>query len=173
LVGAGTGDGRRLTAAEHISPAVNDAVPGRQPGRSVCRAQGQRAQGQAEGGAAVQWTFGTLLWASLTLFFWIAVVWMFISVFADILRRNMSGWAKAGWIILIVLLPFLGILLYVIARPAEVARDGRVLARHQAVDNGARSTNPADEIVKAAQLHEEGKITDDEYVYMKQQALSH
>jgi predicted membrane channel-forming protein YqfA (hemolysin III family) len=150
-----------------ISPPSEDAL--------VRRAADDRRVAVRDGGwsITVEWTFGTLLWASLVLFFWIAVVWMFISVFADILRRNMSGWAKAGWIILIVLLPFLGILLYVIARPAEVARDGRVLARHQAVDNGARSTNPADEIVKAAQLHEEGKITDDEYVYLKQQALSH
>jgi hypothetical protein len=123
----------------------------------------------------VEWTFGTLLWSSLVLFLWFAVVWMFISVFADILRRrDMSGWAKAGWTILIVLLPFLGVLLYVIARPPAVAeRDSRVVARHQAADNGARRTDATDEIVKAAQLHEEGKITDDEFVYLKQQALSH
>jgi hypothetical protein len=122
----------------------------------------------------MEWTFGALLWWMLALFFWFAVVWMFIAVFADILRREMSGWAKAGWIVLIVLLPFLGILLYMIARPAVVVeRDSRVVARHQAADSEFRRTDAADEIVKAAQLHEEGKITDEEFAYLKQQVLSH
>jgi Phospholipase_D-nuclease N-terminal len=122
---------------------------------------------------AVEWTFGTLLWWMLALFFWFAVVWMFIAVFADILRRDMSGWAKAGWIVVIVLLPFLGTLLYMIARPAVVERDSGVVAPQLAADNASRRTDAADEIVKAAQLHEEGKITDDEFTYLKQQALSH
>jgi hypothetical protein len=122
----------------------------------------------------MEWTFGALLWWMLALFFWFAVVWMFIAVFADILRREMSGWAKAGWIVLIVLLPFLGILLYMIARPAVVVeRDSRVVAHNQAADSEFRRTDAADEIVKAAQLHEEGKITDEEFAYLKQQVLSH
>jgi len=62
----------------------------------------------------MHWTFGTFLWSTLVVFFWVAVIWMFIAIFADILRRDMSGWAKAGWIVLIVLLPFLGMLIYVI-----------------------------------------------------------
>jgi hypothetical protein len=123
---------------------------------------------------AVEWKFGTLLWWMLAFFFWFAVVWMFIAVFADILRRDMSGWAKAGWIILIVLLPFVGILLYMIARPRVVVdSQSRVVARDVATHNGSHRADATDEIVKAAQLHEEGKITDDEFVYLKQQALSH
>src|SRR5690348_10175032 len=66
---------------------------------------------------AVNWTFGTFLWSMVVFFLWFVVIWMFIAIFADIFRRDMSGWAKAGWIVLIVILPFIGILAYVIARP--------------------------------------------------------
>ena len=52
----------------------------------------------------MEWTFGTVLWSMLVFFFWLAFLWIFISIFADILRRDLSGWAKAGWITLIVLL---------------------------------------------------------------------
>jgi hypothetical protein len=73
---------------------------------------------------AATWTFGTVLWSTLVFFFWFAAIWMFISVFADILRRHdLSGWGKAGWIFLIAILPFLGVLIYLIARPAVVAQD--------------------------------------------------
>ena len=61
---------------------------------------------------ATDWNLGTVLWAMLVFFFWFIFIWMFIGVFADIFRRNdIGGGAKAGWIILIVLVPFLGILI--------------------------------------------------------------
>ena len=106
----------------------------------------------------MEWTFGTLLWSTVVLFFWFAVVWMFIGIFADILRRDMSGWAKAGWIILILFLPFVGILIYVIARPTGY---------------GVRTSGSADEIARAAQLHEDGKITSAEYERLKRHALNY
>ena len=54
-------------------------------------------------------------------FFWFMLIWMFIMVFADIFRRkDLSGAAKAGWIVLIVILPLFGILIYLIARPSIV-----------------------------------------------------
>jgi hypothetical protein len=62
-----------------------------------------------------------LLWSMLVFFFWFMAIWVFIAVFADIFARpDLSGWAKAGWILLIFVLPFLGALIYVIARPAVV-----------------------------------------------------
>jgi hypothetical protein len=68
---------------------------------------------------AAFWTFGTFLWGMVAFFFWFVFIWMFISAFADIFRRrDLSGWAKAGWIFLIAVLPLLGILIYVIARPS-------------------------------------------------------
>jgi hypothetical protein len=53
--------------------------------------------------------------------FWFMLIWMFIAVFTDIIRRkDLSGGAKAGWILLIFILPLIGILIYVIARPSIV-----------------------------------------------------
>ena len=68
------------------------------------------------------WNFGDILCTMLALFFWAALIWMFIGAFADIFRSNdLSGLGKAGWILLIVVLPFLGVLIYVIARPGASA----------------------------------------------------
>jgi len=67
---------------------------------------------------ATEWGLGNVIWAMIVFFFWVMFIWMFIAVFADIFRRDdIGGGAKAGWILLIVILPFLGILIYVIARP--------------------------------------------------------
>ena len=58
---------------------------------------------------ATEWSFGNVLWAMIVFFFWFMFIWMFIAIFADIFRRNdISGGVKAGWIILIVILPFIG-----------------------------------------------------------------
>ncbi|HEY3023777.1 MAG TPA: PLDc N-terminal domain-containing protein [Actinomycetota bacterium] len=66
-----------------------------------------------------EWTLGTTLWTLLALFFWSMFLWMLITVFADIFRRrDLSGFGKAAWIFLIVILPFIGILIYMIARPS-------------------------------------------------------
>jgi Phospholipase_D-nuclease N-terminal len=121
----------------------------------------------------MDWNFGTFLWSTVVIFFWISIIWMFIVVFADIFRRDMSGWAKAGWILLIVVLPFIGILAYMIARP-KVADYNEAYGTYRrpraAADTGYQAAN---EIAKAAQLHDQGKITDAEYEQIKQYALSH
>lgn len=119
----------------------------------------------------MQWTFGTFLWSTLVVFFWFTVIWMFIAIFADILRRPMSGWAKAGWIILIVVLPFLGMLIYVIAMSATARREDVVAAWEPNRENEA-AVNQADAIATAARLYDDGKITADEYEHLKHRALS-
>jgi len=63
--------------------------------------------------------FMDFIWTMLILYFWVVVIWLFISVLADIFRRkDIGGGAKAGWLLLIVIVPFLGILIYMVARPA-------------------------------------------------------
>ena len=63
---------------------------------------------------------GDLLLGILGVFFAILAIWLFIVIFADIFTRpDLSGWAKAGWVLLIFILPVVGILIYVIARPSE------------------------------------------------------
>ena len=69
-------------------------------------------------------TLGNLLVAMIVFFFLFLAIWMFIAVFADIFgRRDLSGWGKAGWVLLIFIIPLIGILIYLIARPAELGQD--------------------------------------------------
>jgi hypothetical protein len=66
----------------------------------------------------MDWSLGDLLWAMLVFFFWVMAIWIFIAIFGDIFRRSdLSGWAKAGWILLLFVVPFFGALIYVVARP--------------------------------------------------------
>jgi hypothetical protein len=118
----------------------------------------------------VNWTFGDFLWSMLIFFFWFMFIWMFISIFTDIFRRDLSGWAKAGWIVLIVVLPFLGILIYLIVRPKDETWGGYGGGRQAPPANTGRSG--AEEIAKAAQLYDEGKISADEFEHLKRRALS-
>ena len=115
---------------------------------------------------------GDILWAMLAFFFWFMVIWIFIAVFADIFRRNdISGWGKAGWILLIFILPFIGLLIYMIARPKMTEQDKQMIQAAQERERRATGYSAADEVAKLAKLRDEGKITADEYESMKQQAM--
>jgi type VI protein secretion system component VasK len=121
---------------------------------------------------AYEWTFGSVLWAMVVFFFWFMLIWMFIGVFADIFRRNdLSGGAKAGWLLLIFIVPFFGILIYLIARPKMTAQDKEMMAAMQERERRATGYSAADEVAKLAKLRDEGKITAEEFERMKQQAM--
>lgn len=120
---------------------------------------------------AVAWNFGDILLTMIALFVWAAAVWMFIGVFADIFRRtDLSGSGKAGWIFLIVILPFLGVLIYVIARPASASMDLPPTRGHS--EPGSSWPSAADEIERARLLATSGAITPEEFATLKQQALA-
>ncbi len=118
------------------------------------------------------WNFGDILLTMLALFVWAALIWMFIAVFGDIFRRReLSGLAKAGWILLIVVLPFLGILFYMIARPPWI--EGQELPRTgERTDFTYTRLSAADEIEKAGKLQAAGTITAEEFATIKAQALA-
>jgi membrane protein implicated in regulation of membrane protease activity len=119
----------------------------------------------------VAWNFGDILLTMLALFFWAALIWMFIGVFADIFRRrDLSGAAKAGWAFLIVVLPFLGVLIYMVARPAVA--DMELPAVEKRADVPYTRLSAADEIEKAAKLQAAGAITPAEFATIKEQALA-
>jgi Tfp pilus assembly protein PilO len=121
---------------------------------------------------AYEWTFGSVLWAMVVFFFWFMLIWIFIGVFADLFRRNdLSGWAKAGWLVLIFILPFLGILIYLIARPKMTAQDKEIIEAAQERERRMTGYSAADEVAKLAKLRDEGKITAEEYESMKKQAM--
>jgi Short C-terminal domain/Phospholipase_D-nuclease N-terminal len=124
-------------------------------------------------GVEVDWSFGDVFWAMVVFFFWFLFIWMFIAIFTDIFRRDdLSGWAKAGWIALVVILPFLGILIYVIVRPKMTEQDKRMIAMAQERERRMEGYSAADEIAKLARLRDEGKITAEEFETMKQRALA-
>jgi len=100
-------------------------------------------------------------------------IWIFIAVFADIFRRNdIHGLAKAGWIVLIFLIPFVGALIYIIARPKMTEQDKRMIAQAQEQQRRLSGFSPADEISKLAVLRDEGKISPQEFETLKQRALA-
>jgi Phospholipase_D-nuclease N-terminal len=77
-------------------------------------------------------TLGDLLVAMVAFFFLILAIWLFIAIFADIFTRpDLSGWAKAGWVLLIFILPVIGILIYLIARPPEAEVAARGILRRE------------------------------------------
>jgi hypothetical protein len=115
---------------------------------------------------------GDVLWAMLAFFFWFMVIWVFVGVFADIFRRNdLSGWAKAGWILLFFILPFLGLLIYMIARPKMTAQDKEMMEQAQERERRLTGYSSADEVAKLAKLRDEGQISAEEYETLKKQAL--
>ena len=115
---------------------------------------------------------GELLWSMLVFFFWFMAIWIFIGIFADIFRRNdVSGWGKAGWLLLIFVLPFLGALIYLIARPKMTAQDKEEMEKMQEVQRRISGYSPADEVAKLAKLRDEGAITAEEYEEMKRKAM--
>ena len=119
-----------------------------------------------------EWSFGSVLWVMIEFFFVFLLIWMFIAVFADIFRRNdLSGWAKAGWIFLIFIVPLLGILIYVIARPKMTEQDKEEMMQAQEAQRRIEGYSPADEVAKLSKLRDEGKITAEEYEDMKKKAM--
>ena len=115
---------------------------------------------------------GDVLWAMLAFFFWFMVIWIFIAVFADIFRRNdISGWGKAGWILLIFILPFLGLLIYMIARPKMTEQDKQMIEQAQEAQRRASGYSAADEVEKLAKLRDSGEISAEEYEAMKKRAM--
>ncbi len=121
---------------------------------------------------ATEWNSGSVLWAMIEFFFIFMLIWMFIGVFADIFRRNdLSGGAKALWILFIFVLPLLGILIYMIGRPKMTEQDKEMIMQAQEAQRRAQGYSAADEVAKLAKLRDEGKITAEEYEEQKKRAM--
>jgi hypothetical protein len=105
-------------------------------------------------------------------FFWFMAIWIFIQIFADIFhRRDLSGVAKTGWIVLLFVLPFLGALIYMIARPKMTEQDREDIARVQEAQRRLSGYSPAEELEKLAKLRDAGELTAEEYERLKARAL--
>jgi len=112
-------------------------------------------------------------WYMFIFYLFFMVIWMFIRVFADIFgRENLSGWGKAGWILLIFIVPFIGLLIYVIVRPKNTEQDQRMMAEAQAAQARLTGGSSVDDIAKAQALLDKGSITQDEFNALKAKALA-
>ncbi len=113
------------------------------------------------------------LWAIFVFYIWFMIILMFFQVFADIFRReNLSGWGKAGWILVLFFFPLVGILIYMIARPKNTEQDQRLLAQAQATQARLVGGSAVDDIAKAQELLEKGAITQAEFDGIKAKALA-
>jgi hypothetical protein len=127
---------------------------------------------------ASSYPFLNIFWDILIIFAWILFIWVAIVVFTDIFRRHdIGGWGKAGWVILIVLLPWIGVLIYLIANHSGMAdRSARETQAAQAqFDEYVRQTagtgGAAGEIETAKKLLDSGTISQAEFDAIKAKAL--
>ena len=121
-----------------------------------------------------------LFWTMFMFFLWFAWLMLLFRVFADIFRSNdMGGGAKALWSIFVILVPFLGVLVYVIARGHSMterdiasARQTEEAFRSYVQDAAGSGGGTADELAKLADLKANGVLTDDEFAQQKAKLLS-
>jgi Short C-terminal domain/Phospholipase_D-nuclease N-terminal len=128
---------------------------------------------------AADYPFLDVLWTMFIFFLFIIWIWILITVFADIFRRkDMSGIGKAVWIIFVIVLPYLGVLVYLIANHDGMADRNlqQMQKQQQATDayiqSVAGSGGAAAEIEKAKGLLDSGAITQAEFDAIKQKALA-
>jgi hypothetical protein len=128
---------------------------------------------------AADYPFLDVLWTMLVFFGWVIWFWLLITVFGDVFRRHdISGWGKAGWILLCVVLPYIGVLIYLGTQGKHMAERGAKQAQasqdqfDRYVREAADKSGPADEIARAKQLLDSGAINQAEFDQMKQKALS-
>ena len=125
------------------------------------------------------YTFGQVMWTMFVFFAWVLFFWLLFVVFGDLFRRHdISGWGKAAWTIFVIVLPFLGIFVYLIAEGKGMGeRNVRQAQAAQAdmdayVRSVADSTSPTDQIAQAKQLLDTGTITQAEFDQIKARALA-
>jgi Short C-terminal domain/Phospholipase_D-nuclease N-terminal len=120
-----------------------------------------------------------LFWTILELFIWIIWFWTLITVFIDIFRsRDLSGWGKALWFLFVLVIPLIGVLVYLIVRGGEMHERAAnvVQAREAAYDSYLKQsgtpTSPADQLTKLADLHDRHVISDEEFEREKAKVLA-
>jgi len=128
---------------------------------------------------ASSYPFLDVMWTMLVFFAWLIWFWLLITVFGDIFRRrDLSGLGKAGWIVFVIVLPYVGVLIYMIAQHEgmEQRNMAQVQQSKEQMDDYVRSvassTDPAEQIAKGKSLLDQGAITQAEFDTLKQKALA-
>jgi hypothetical protein len=128
---------------------------------------------------AADYPFLDVLWSMIIFFVWVAWIWTMILILSDVFRRrDLSGWGKAGWTFFLIVLPFLGALVYLIGQGDGMAerRAQDVQGQRAQMDDYVRSVagsgGAAAEIDKAKQLLDSGAINQAEFEALKAKALA-
>ena len=128
---------------------------------------------------AADYPFLDVFWTMIIFFCWVIWIWMVIAIFADIFSRHViAGWVKAAWSVFIIVVPFLGVLVYLIAQSDGMAKRRAGEAKAQQADfdayvqSVAADSGPAGQIEKAKGLLDSGAITQAEYDAIKAKALA-
>jgi hypothetical protein len=124
----------------------------------------------------------SVFWSMLVFFLWIMWFVLLFRVVVDIFRDDdLSGWAKAGWLVFTIVLPFLGVFVYVIARGRNMGRReiSQARAQQEAFDahireaaGGQGRPSSIDELAKLSEIRARGDITDDEFRRAKELVLT-
>jgi Phospholipase_D-nuclease N-terminal len=127
---------------------------------------------------AADYPFLDIFWTMLIFFMWVIWVWILITVLMDLFRRHdVSGWGKAAWTLFVVVLPFLGVFIYLVTQGGGMAerRDSEIRAGQASFDEYVRTTagssGPSDQIAKGKELLDSGAIDQAEYEMLKRKAL--
>jgi hypothetical protein len=126
----------------------------------------------------LDWSFWDVLWTTFVVFCWIALLVILFNVVLDIFRsHDMSGWTKTGWLIFVLVLPIIGILVYIGVRGHGMANRAAQdqLDRADAIRRSMGEPSPgdpADQIQKAKQMLDSGVIDDAEFQQLKAKALA-
>lgn len=125
-----------------------------------------------------------LFWTMLWLFLWVMWFFLLFKVVSDIFRdHSMSGWAKAGWLVLVLLLPYIGVLVYLIVRGRSMGeRDAKQVkeneeafrdyVRKAAGSGGGGGSSPAEDLSKLSDLKDKGHLTQEEFDRAKEKLLA-
>ena len=129
---------------------------------------------------AADYPFLDLFWTMLIFFLWFAWLMLLFKVFADIFRsEDLGGFSKGLWTVAVIIFPFLGVFVYVIARGKSMgerdiarARENEAAFRSYVQDAAGSSTGTADELARLAQLRDSGVLTDAEFAQQKAKLLA-
>jgi hypothetical protein len=126
---------------------------------------------------AADYPFLNILWTMIIFFAWVIWIWIAITVLVDVFRRHdIGGLSKAGWVILVIVVPFLGVLLYLLTNHEGMATRNAKQAEAQKAqfDKYVQETagGSASEIAKAKELLDSGAISQAEFDQIKQKALA-
>ena len=128
--------------------------------------------------ASTSYPLLNIFWTMFEFFLWVIWIWLLILVFVDIFRsHDLSGWAKALWVLFVLVIPLIGVLVYLIARGGTMHERTaqRALGQDQEFrDSGQQHTGPssADQLATLADLRDRGVITADEFDREKAKVLT-